>query len=139
VRKTDLALVDGFCSIDGRFVLRPAGHWSVGIVRTLHGGGLMSIAESSPYRSPVSKLVRFFCRSRDKWKAKCKAAKRENKSLKQRLAKMTKSRDRWKARVGNRAETTELETTMTAEPTKNCATGGGRFAHRSRGHRVRLS
>jgi len=37
----------------------------------------MSIAESLPYRSPISKLLRFFCRSRDQWKAKCKEAKRE--------------------------------------------------------------
>ena len=57
----------------------------------------MSFIESLPYRSPLSKLLRFFCRSRDKWKAKCKAAKRETKSLKYRLAKMTESRDRWKA------------------------------------------
>jgi hypothetical protein len=34
----------------------------------------MSIGESLPYRSPISKLLRFFCRSRDKWKAKCKEA-----------------------------------------------------------------
>ena len=45
----------------------------------------MSIGESLPYRSPISKLLRFFCGSRDKWKAKCKEAKRENKSLKYRL------------------------------------------------------
>ena len=49
----------------------------------------MSIGESLPYRSPISKLLRFFCSSRDKWKAKCKEAKRENKSLKYRLAVMT--------------------------------------------------
>jgi hypothetical protein len=59
----------------------------------------MSISESLPFRSPISKLLRFFYRSRDQWKTKCKAAKRENKSLKYRLAKMTESRDRWKAEV----------------------------------------
>ena len=63
----------------------------------MHGGVPMSFIESLPYRSPLSKLLRFFCRSRDKWKAKCKEAKRETKSLKYRLAKMTESRDRWKA------------------------------------------
>jgi hypothetical protein len=57
----------------------------------------MSSVESLSYRSPISKLLRFFRRSRDKWKAKCKEAKRENKSLKYCLAKMTESRDRWKA------------------------------------------
>jgi regulator of replication initiation timing len=59
----------------------------------------VSSAEALPYRSPISKLLRFFCRSRDKWKAKCKEVKRENKSLKYRLAVMTESRDRWKAEV----------------------------------------
>jgi hypothetical protein len=59
----------------------------------------MSIGDSVSYRSPVSKLLPFFQRSRDKWKAKCKTAKRENKSLKTRLAKMKESRDRWKAKA----------------------------------------
>ena len=66
----------------------------------------MSIGESLPYRSPISKLLRFFWRSRDKWKAKCKAAKEENKSLKYRLAKMKESRDRWKAQAMAREEGT---------------------------------
>lgn len=48
------------------------------------------------FRSPVSKLLSFFHDSRDDWKAKCKAAKKEVKSLKVRLAKMKTSRDRWK-------------------------------------------
>ena len=59
----------------------------------------MSMDQAWPYRSPVAKLLRFFWRSRDQWKAKCKAAKRENKSLKQRLLKMKESRDRWKAQA----------------------------------------
>jgi hypothetical protein len=64
----------------------------------------MSIGESLPYRSPISKLLRFFRRSRDKWKAKCKEGKRENRSLKYCLAKMTESRDRWKAEARNSAK-----------------------------------
>jgi len=44
-------------------------------------------------------LVPLFRNSRDKWKTKCKVAKRENKSLKVRLAKMKESRDRWKAKA----------------------------------------
>ncbi len=59
----------------------------------------MSVAETLGYRSPLAKLLRFFRRSRDQWKSKCKAAKEENKSLKIRLAKMTESRDRWKAKA----------------------------------------
>ena len=57
----------------------------------------MSVGETLSYLSPVRQLLPFFRRSRDKWKAKCLAAKKENKSLKYRLAKMTESRDRWKA------------------------------------------
>ena len=65
----------------------------------------MVASQSLSFRSPVTKLLRFFRWSRDNWKAKCKAAKRENKSLKTRLIKMRESRDRWKARaqeVGDR-------------------------------------
>jgi hypothetical protein len=56
----------------------------------------MAVAEPLPYRSPIRKLVRFFERSRDQWKEKCQKAKRENNSLKVRLAAMKESRDRWK-------------------------------------------
>lgn len=56
----------------------------------------MSIRESLLYRSPVSKLLAFFHRSRDNWKAKCMAAKRKNKSLKYCLAKMKENRDHWR-------------------------------------------
>lgn len=91
----------------------------------------MSIGESLPYRSPISKLLRFFCRSRDKWKAKCKAAKRENKSLKYRLAVMTESRDRWKAEVRDIRKNLQTETTPVEAKTKKHA------AHGSRGRRRR--
>jgi hypothetical protein len=69
----------------------------------------VSIAEALPYRSPISKLLRFFRRSRDKWKAKCKEAKRENRSLKYRLAVMTESRNRWKAEVRQMRESLQTE------------------------------
>ena len=51
-----------------------------------------------PFRSSIRKLAVFFQRSRDKWKEKCKAVRRQNKSLKICLAKMKESRDHWKAR-----------------------------------------
>jgi hypothetical protein len=74
------------------------------------------------YRSPISKLLRFFRRSRDQWKAKCQAAKKENNSLKIRLAKMKESRDRWKAKAkaqsGNR-ERTETVTVRSDRGTKS--------------------
>jgi hypothetical protein len=101
----------------------------------------MSIGESLPYRSPIVKLVRFFCGSRDKWKAKCKEAKRENKSLKYRLAKMTESRNRWKAQA--RSSETIPETTaapIEGEAAKNRAgrrSGGVRRRAGARGGRRR--
>lgn len=59
----------------------------------------MPARRSLPFRSSLRKLVVFFHRSRDKWKEKCKAAKRHIKSLKICLAKMKESRDRWKVRA----------------------------------------
>jgi hypothetical protein len=80
----------------------------------------MSTRESWSFRSPIMKLVRFFCRSRDNWKAKCKEAKRENKSLKYRLAKMTESRNRWKAEARAVAQNAAMATgPVEQEATKN--------------------
>ncbi len=79
----------------------------------------MSIAETLGYRSPVSKLLPFFRRSRDQWKSKCQAAKQENKSLKIRLAKMTESRDRWKAKAKSAAAGAETATASAQAATKN--------------------
>ena len=59
----------------------------------------MPASHSLPFLSPLTKLVVFFQRSRDKWKEKCKKVKRQNKSLKLCLAKMKESRDRWKAQA----------------------------------------
>ncbi len=78
----------------------------------------MSIGDSLPYRSPISKLVRFFRRSRDNWKAKCRVAKRENKSLKTRLAKMKESRDRWKTEARSLREGLQAANESAAEQTK---------------------
>jgi len=90
----------------------------------LHGGGPMSIGEALPFRSPISKLVRFFLRSRDKWKAKCQAAKRKNRSLKYCLAKMKESRDRWKAEVRSLRKSLQAEAEPAEAETKNRAQQG---------------
>lgn len=82
----------------------------------------MAVAEPLPYRSPMRKLVRFFERSRDQWKEKCQQAKRENNSLKIRLAAMKSSRDRWKAKAK------ELEEEWTTTETE--ATAAGAKKHR---------
>lgn len=90
-----------------------------------------------PYRSPISKLLRFFCESRDKWKAKCKEAKRERKSLKYRLAVMTESRNRWKAEaLGLRKGRPEGTTQAVDEPPKN---GAGRRRNRGGATRPRVA
>lgn len=81
----------------------------------------------------MGKLLRFFRGSRDRWKEKCLTAKRQNKSLKTRLAKMKESRDRWKAEVrelrgGMRAETVE-EAAKNGEPCRaRCGRPAGRGA-----------
>jgi hypothetical protein len=48
------------------------------------------------FRSPIAKLLAFFRRSRDRWREKCKQAKKELKSLKTCHAKLKASRDYWK-------------------------------------------
>jgi hypothetical protein len=81
----------------------------------------MAVAEPLPYRSPIRKLVRFFHRSRDQWKEKCQKAKRENNSLKVRLAAMKESRDRWKAKAKElEEEWTMTETVPVVAATKKC-------------------
>jgi len=43
----------------------------------------MSVGDSVPYRSPVSKLLPFFRKSRNKWKDKCKAAEMRDLGIRQ--------------------------------------------------------
>ena len=80
----------------------------------------MSMGDLESYRSPVSKLLQFFRKSRNKWKAKCKLAKRENKSLKTRLAKMTESRDRWKAQARSLRDGFQADSDAADRKTKTC-------------------
>ena len=56
-------------------------------------------AREEPYKSPQSKLVRFFDRSRTQWKAKCRTAKATIKVLKNRLRFLEESKARWKSRT----------------------------------------
>jgi len=85
------------------------------------------------YRSPVSKLLPFFRKSRNKWKAKCKAAKRKNKSLKTRLAKMKESRNRWKSKArelkqGRPAESVPVGENSKRDLVQSLGNRGGRGA-----------
>ena len=89
----------------------------------------MPASRSLPFLSPLTKLVAFFQRSRDKWKEKCKAAKRQNKSLKLCLAKMKESRDRWKS-PGDCLEGEEAAAGIGAGREKAAAAAGGDAAAR---------
>jgi len=78
----------------------------------------MSTGETLSYRSPISKLLQFFRRSRDQWKEKCKAAKKESKSLKTCLAKMKESRDRWKTEARQLRKARVSQSSTPEEPQK---------------------
>jgi len=56
-------------------------------------------AREEPYKSPQSKLVRFFDRSRRQWKAKCRTAKATIKVLRNRMRFLEESKARWKSRA----------------------------------------
>ncbi|MBI3739833.1 MAG: hypothetical protein HY258_12365 [Chloroflexi bacterium] len=64
------------------------------------------------YTSPLRILARFFEKSRNRWKAKCVAAKAKVKRLSQRVAFLEQSRERWKHRAK------ELETELAEVKTK---------------------
>jgi hypothetical protein len=55
-----------------------------------------SLSAPKVYKSPQRKLVRFFEKSRDQWKAKCRETKALVKRLKNRVRWLEHSRDRWK-------------------------------------------
>lgn len=54
------------------------------------------VMEDWQYKSPLRKLLRFFKRSRDGWKRKCKQAKAKAKRLANRVRWLQKSRQHWK-------------------------------------------
>ena len=60
---------------------------------------MKSATKDKFYKSPVRKLARFFEKSRDQWKAKCREAKATIKYLKNRVRFLEESREHWKNRV----------------------------------------
>lgn len=60
---------------------------------------MKSATKDKEYKSSVRKLARFFERSRDQWKAKCREAKRMIKLFKSRIRFLEESRDRWRQRA----------------------------------------
>jgi uncharacterized protein YdaU (DUF1376 family) len=71
------------------------------------------------FRSPISKLLTFFHRSRDRWREKCKQAKKELKSLKTCHAKLKASRDYWKQKARQAAQGGTGPEPTEPEPPKN--------------------
>jgi outer membrane murein-binding lipoprotein Lpp len=69
------------------------------------------IQKGKSYKSPQSKLVKFFEKSRDQWKAKCSKAKIDVKRLKNRVRFLENSKEHWKSRVkaAKREKEEELE------------------------------
>lgn len=55
------------------------------------------MADSKMYKSPVHKLVKFFEKSRDQWKAKHGVSKQENKRLTTKVERLNASKKRWRA------------------------------------------
>ncbi len=58
-----------------------------------------SETETKKYKSPRRKLVRFFEKSRDQWKAKCIDAKARVKKLKNRIRYLEANRKEWKTKA----------------------------------------
>ena len=52
--------------------------------------------EVDDFRSPISKLMHFFHRSRNGWKTKCRASKRRCKLLANQVRAVTNSRAHWR-------------------------------------------
>lgn len=76
--------------------------------------------EVKAYRSPQSKLVRFFERSRDNWKRKCQDRMVRMKRLASRLEKMRSGRNRWR----ERAQSLEAELARVQDELKPLKLGG---------------
>lgn len=65
------------------------------------------------YTSPKHKLLNFFERSRDKWKAKCLEAKATVKRLKNRIRFLERSKEEWKEKaIQMEAEIAQLKANL---------------------------
>ena len=60
---------------------------------------MMNERAEKTYKSPRRKLVRFFEKSRDQWKAKCLQAKATAKGLKHRIRYLEQSKAHWKTKA----------------------------------------
>ncbi len=78
--------------------------------------------EAKTFTSPLRKLVQFFQRSRDGWKAKYQEAKRVCKKLSNQVRAVEKSREHWRELAQrSQRQVQELEQELAAN--KNAPTG----------------
>lgn len=68
-------------------------------METVVAEGIKREDELAGLKSPRRILVRFFKRSRDRWKARCQARGQESKRFRNRAADAARARDRWRQRA----------------------------------------
>jgi hypothetical protein len=79
-----------------------------------------SLTQTATYTSRPKVLQRFFLRSRNRWKAKCRGAKSELKLARNQIRAVQKSRAAWKARAQQRrAELQEARRQLEELQSKN--------------------
>ena len=80
-----------------------------------HSAKTLESGKAKSYKSPQRKLVRFFEKSRDQWKAKCLGAKTSVKRLSNRVRFLEKGKDRLKDRMrGLEADIAKLKVQVRA-------------------------
>ncbi len=84
------------------------------------------MSDKDLYKSPLRKLAQFFEKSRDKWKVKSLANKKENRQLKKKFRTLDASKKRWKdeaidlrKQLKNLKQTTEMIENDLVESKKN--------------------
>lgn len=84
----------------------------------------MAMKGLTRFSSPVSKLLRFFERSRDRWKAKHRELKKRCKYLANQRRAVEKSREHWRSRVQEAEKrVAELEREIATLKCQSGATG----------------
>ena len=85
--------------------------------------------QGNEYKSPPRKLIKFFEKSRNQWKAKCLEAKKLIKQLKNRIRFLEKSKEEWKSR------TKELEAELAQIKAKECKREASVYREESHGRK----
>jgi len=87
-------------------------------------GRFWALSDIGEFRSPLRKLVRFFQDSRDNWKQKCQAAKKQCKRLSNQVRAVESSRSRWRLRAEQfQQQVEELEQQLAELKRQQPATG----------------